>query len=316
MANDSIETGAKPLPIARIALIVAALIALIAVGFSVWKRQKSEAPPVESAQALGGDISTVIAKLEARLKANPQDVEGWQMLGTAFFESGKYGESAQAYARATQLAPKNASYWSALGEARVMASSGTSFNPDAKAAFTSAVQNDPKDPRARYFLAVAKDMEGDHKGAVDAWFALLADTPAGAPWEADVRRVIAEVGGKEKINVADRLAAIKPVPPSGGAAIASAGIPGPTPEQLRSGGALPKGQQDAMIDGMVNGLEAKLKANPNNAEGWIMLMRSRSQLGQAAKASEALRSAKAAFAGDAVKRGQIEAAAGTLGIGG
>jgi hypothetical protein len=47
-----------------------------------------------------------------------------------------------------------------------------------------------------------------------------------------------------------------------------------------------------------------------------MLMRSRTQLGQTSKASEALRNAKAAFAGDAEKRGQIEAAAGALGIGG
>jgi len=68
------------------------------------------------------------------------------------------------------------------------------------------------------------------------------------------------------------------------------------------------------FQGMVDGLEAKLRANPRNAEGWIMLMRSRMSLGETAKARTAYRNAQAAFASDDPTRAQIDAAAQTLGI--
>ena len=210
-------------------------------------------------------------------------------------------------------APKNAEYWSSLGEAKVLAGPGD-VPADAKLAFEKAIALDPKDPRARYFLGVARDMAGDHEGAINDWLALLADTPAGAPWEADVRRLVAEVGAKEKIDVASRLAASHPAPATGGAAIATAAIPGPSAADMRSASQMPKGQQDAMIQGMVGGLEAKLKTNPGNAQGWIMLMRSRMSLGETAKASAAYAGARAAFAGDAATLSQLDAAARELGV--
>ena len=298
----------------RIILATAALIALFAVGLAIWNRST---PPTQLATQVEkvpqGDVGVMISGLEAKLKANPKDADGWRTLGWAFYETGKFAESASAYARATQVNPGKAEYWSSLGEARVMGGSGK-VPPEAKLAFEKAVALDPKDPRARYFLGVARDMSGDHKGAIDDWFALLADSPPGAPWEADVRRLIADIGRKEKIEVASRLAAIRPLQSVGGAAVATAAIPGPSAQDMRAASQMPKGQQDAMIQGMVDGLEAKLKANPKNAQGWIMLMRSRMSLGELAKASAAYASARAAFAGDALALGQIDAAARELGV--
>ena len=295
----------------RIILGAAAAIAIVAVGIAVSKQRS--AASVEATSTPAGDPATMIAQLEARLKDSPADAGGWATLGAAFFQTGKFAESATAYARAVQVDPHKAGYWSALGEARVMAGPGD-VPPEAKQAFEKAVAIDAKDPRARYFLGVAQDIAGDHKGAIDAWLALLADTPAGAPWEADVRRLIADVGAKEKIEVASRLAAIRPAPPSDGAAIATAAIPGPSTGEMRAASQRPKGQQDAMIQNMVDGLEARLKANPRNAPGWIMLMRSRMTLGETAKASAAHAGAKAAFAGDPATLSQIDAAARELGV--
>jgi|CXWL01.1.fsa_nt_gi cytochrome c-type biogenesis protein CcmH len=298
----------------RIILAVAALIAVTAVGLAVWKRSAPVSlSPASVAGAPQGNASAMISELEAKLKADPDDADSWRMLGWAFFETGKFAEAATAYARATQIDPKKAEYWSSLGEAKVMTGPGD-VPTDAKSAFEKAVALDPKDPRARYFLAVARDIAGDHQGAIEDWLALLADTPAGAPWEADVRRLIADVGAKEKIDVASRLAAIRPALATGGAAIATAAIPGPTAQDMRSASQMPKGQQDAMIQGMVDGLEAKLKANPKNAPGWIMLMRSRMSLGETAKASGAYTGARAAFAGDAATLSQLDAAARELGV--
>ena len=298
----------------RIILAAAAMIALAAVSLATWNRTAAPTPrAAQQEKPQQGDVGAMISGLEAKLKANPNDAEGWRMLGWAFFETGKFAESASAYARATQINPGKAEYWSSLGEARVMAGSGN-VPPEAKLAFDKAVALDPKDPRARYFLAVARDMSGDHNGAIDDWLALLADTPPGAPWEADVRRLITDIGKKEKIEVASRLAAVRPPLATGGAAIATAAIPGPSAQDMRAASQMPKGQQDAMIQSMVDGLEAKLKANPKNAQGWIMLMRSRMSLGETAKAGAAYATARTAFADDAPALGQIDAAARELGV--
>jgi cytochrome c-type biogenesis protein CcmH len=302
-------------PLTRIILIAAAVIALFAVGLAIWKRHAPSAPAAtdQAASAPAGDVAGMISELEAKLKVNPDDAEGWRMLGWAFFETGKFGESATAYGRATQIDPKKADYWSSLGEAKVLAGAGD-VPPDAKAAFERAVALNSKDPRARYFLAVAKDISGDHKGAIDDWIALLRDTPPGAPWEADVRRIIGEVATKEKIDVTARMALLRPAPEIGGAAVATAPIPGPSPSEMRAASGMPKGQQDLMIQNMVNGLEAKLKASPGNADGWIMLMRSRMQLGETAKAGTALSSARNALKADPQKLEMINAAANELGV--
>jgi len=298
----------------RTILVTAVLVAMVAMGIAAWKRELLTPTPAPNVnQAMAADAASMISRLEVRLKVNPEDAQGWRALGWAFFRTGKFAESATAYARAAQINPQKADYWSSLGEARVMAGPGD-VPADAKLAFEKAVSLDAKDPRARYFLGVARDIAGDHRGAIDDWLALLADTPVGAPWEADVRRLIIDVGAKEKIEVASRLATLRRTPPNVGAAMARAAIPGPTPGDMRDAAQMPKGQQDAMIRGMVDGLDAKLKVTPRNAPGWIMLMRSRMSLGETAKAAAAHAGARAAFAGDAATLAQIDKAARELGV--
>jgi cytochrome c-type biogenesis protein CcmH len=245
------------------------------------------------------------------LKSKPDDVEGWQMLGWAYFDAGRYGDAANAYRKATDLAPGQAVLWSSLGEAIVMASEHDPMPKDAVTAFETAISKDKADPRARYFLAVRKDLTGDHQGAIDDWFALLADTPPGAPWESDLRRTIQQAGAINKIDVAKRLASVESTAPAHPVDIATAAIPGPNRAQMQAASSLPPGQQQEMVQGMVNGLEDKLKADPANVQGWIMLMRSRMTLGEAEKANAAYKSAIAANPSQSVR---IREAAKTLGV--
>ncbi len=305
----------------RIALGAALVIALAAGGVAFWRGR--EAPPAAApAAAAQPSVDEVITTLEARLRANPKDAEGWRMLGWSYYQTERYAEAATAMKRATVLDPKNPEYFSMLGEALVLASKdGDGVPPDAAAAFDAALALDPKEPRARYFHAVRLDLDGKHQAALDEWFALLKESPADAPWAGDVREVIQSVGKKNNIDVAAKLAALSPAPPSNGFKttgqdMASAGIPGPTRDQIQAATALPKGTQDQMIQGMVDGLETKLKANPANAQGWIMLMRSRVQLGQQKQAAEALQGGLAAFKNDGATSRQLREAAATLGIAG
>lgn len=285
----------------RAILIGAVGIAAVSVGYNVLRAPDAAKEPTPASSPMAqqpSDPDAAIRGLQDRVGANPSDAEGWQMLGWAYFEAGRHADAVRAYRHATKLAPGNATFWSSLGEAAVMASEHDPMPREASLAFDKAIALDPRDPRARYFLAVRKDLAKDHEGAIRDWLALLGDTPPGAPWEADLRRTIEQVGRINGIDVAGRLAAMKPRAPhppmSGGMSVAAAAIPGPSREQMQAAAQLPKGQQDAMVETMVAGLEAKLRANPGNADGWIMLMRSRMTLGETAKASAAYAQARKA----------------------
>lgn len=292
----------------RWALIAAALAAVVAIAITASRSLRQESAPKAAVADPASTPDQAITQLEAKLKADPRNLEGWQMLGWAFFQTGRYAEAATAYRRATTLAPNNATMWSSLGEAIVHTAAEPVMPPAASEAFAKALAIDAKDPRARYWAAAAKDLGGDPAGAIDGWLALLADTPNGAPWEQGLRETIAAVGKRKNIAVDQRLAAVKQAAPVGQA---GAAIPGPSREQMALAAKLPPGQQQAMVTGMVEGLETKLKANPANPDGWIMLMRSRMTLGEANKASAAYRDGLAA---NPAARDQLAAAAKELGV--
>lgn len=289
--------------IGLIALGVASIGLVAAIAYSALRHEPRavEARPAAAADAL--DPNSVNALTE-RIKTHPDDAGAWQALGEAHFRAQRFDEAVTALEKSAALEPGNAVHWSALGEARVMASAHDPMPPAALEAFQKAAKINPKDPRTRYFLAVARDLKGDHKGAIDDWIALLKDTPSGAPWEADLRRTIEQVGKINEIDVAKRLAAIPTSQPH-------MPLPGPDADQVRAAAAMPPSQQDAMARGMVESLENKLKANPGNIDGWVMLMRSRMTLGEPGKARTAL---VAAVNANPAARVQLESEASSMGV--
>lgn len=299
------------MPAGRIALLIAAVVAAFAVGVAIMR--SPDAPPAAptAAPAPTGAGAPTLEALEQRAQADPQNVAGWRVLGAAYFESARYDDAARAYDKATALMPDTAAIWSALGEARVMASKTDPMPPAASAAFTRALALDAEDPRARYFLAVKRDLTGDHAGAVSEWLALLADSPMDAPWRVDLVRTIEQVGKINKIDVAPRIAAAGARSPAPAMPAAARGIPGPNSQDLAAAAAIPPSEQRAMAEGMVSRLEARLKGNPKDPDGWVMLMRSRVTLAQPEKASEALRSALVANPGEAAT---LRQQAGILGV--
>jgi cytochrome c-type biogenesis protein CcmH len=83
---------------------------------------------------------------------------------------------------------------------------------------------------------------------------------------------------------------------------------------MQAANGIPPSQQDQMVRAMVDGLAARLRQNPRDADGWTRLMRSRMVLHDNIGAREALRSGLAAFAGDAATQSRLRDAAGQLGI--
>jgi cytochrome c-type biogenesis protein CcmH len=294
--------------------LAAALILLVGViGYRFVLLPGAGAGDAETANGNAASVDP-IARLEAQARQKGDDAAAWQSLGWAYFEAERFVEAVTAYRRATAISPGSAVLWSSLGEALVMASKTEPMPAEALAAFRKANEIDARDPRARYFLAVARDLGGDHDGAIGDWLALLADTPPGAPWEQDLRRTIEQVGKINKIETAQRLAAVRQPAtelPATELPAAARAIPGPSREQMQAAAAMTPSQQRAMAEGMVSQLEDKLKAEPARVDGWLILIRSRMALGQADKARVALASAIAANPGAA---SQLREQAAMLGV--
>ncbi|WP_340587483.1 tetratricopeptide repeat protein [Erythrobacter alti] len=258
----------------------------------------------------GMSLPPSFESLEARALANPDDPVGWQELGSALFGNNRFSEAAQAYERAVQADPDSAVLWSSLGEARVMASTGDPMPEAAEQAFRRAVELDAGDPRARYFLGVARDLTGDHEGAISDWLALLADTPPGAPWESDLVRTITQVGAINDIAVESRIAGA-----AGTRDILPAGMtgsrPGPTQEQMAAAASLAPDEQQSMAEEMTARLATRLENEGGSAQDWIMLMRSYNQLGRTGDARRARDSALAAHPDASA---EINSAARVIGV--
>ncbi|MXO73530.1 tetratricopeptide repeat protein [Alteraurantiacibacter buctensis] len=299
-----------------------ALVAVVALaGAAVWRLADGNLASLfasaEEPVASTGDAE--LDSLLAATQASPDSAEAWQRLAFAYFARNLFAQAAEAYDKAASIAPESAVLWSSLGEARVMASESDPMPAPALAAFRRALELDAKDPRARYFMAVNKDLGGDHEGAIADWLALLADTPPGAPWETDLVRTIQQVGQREGTDLQPRIdtaLAARADLPQGPAALpgappAMAGIPGPTQEQLAAASSIPPSQQQDMAEAMVARLATRLESNPQNVDGWIMLMRSYRQLGRDEQARSAYARALQANPGAAE---QLRAAAETLGL--
>jgi cytochrome c-type biogenesis protein CcmH len=89
---------------------------------------------------------------------------------------------------------------------------------------------------------------------------------------------------------------------------------GPTAEDVAAAQTMNAGDQQQMIRGMVESLDAKLKADPNNFEGWVRLVRSYAVLNDKDHAAEALKRGLAAFPADGDQGKQLLALGRELGV--
>ncbi|MFT4252139.1 MAG: c-type cytochrome biogenesis protein CcmI [Caulobacter sp.] len=213
------------------------------------------------------DPPRIAAVLEQAAKTRPNDPDLYRNLALVRIAGGDVTGAGEALRRAVRLAPQRADLWTALGETFVAGDDGQ-VGPDARMAFVEALKRDPNDPSARYHLSKALIADGRLDEGLAGWRALLAVLPP-----ADERRAIlaAEIDRTVK---AGRL-----VEPNSQAAQAAA-----------DGGVTPE-----MIQGMVDSLAAKLAADPDNADGWVRLVRAYGVLGDVVRRDAALKTATERF---------------------
>jgi cytochrome c-type biogenesis protein CcmH len=239
----------------------------------------------------GNDINVALARIEQHLADEPGDARGWEIVAPVYLRLGRPRDAARAWQQVIKLNGVTADRASSFGEALVYAEDGK-VTPLARAAFESALKADEKEPRARFFLGVAAEQDGDVARAVEIWTRLLNDSPADAPFAPAVRERIQSLGSAPP-------AASGPNSPAG-AAIA----------------ALPPEDQQKFIRGMVAQLAERLAHDGGDSEGWLRLVRAYSVLGDADKARAAMADARKALDGNTAALGQLDTLARELGLGG
>jgi cytochrome c-type biogenesis protein CcmH len=207
------------------------------------------------------------------------------VIAPVYLRIGRYDDAVAAWRRALALNGENAARYSGLGEALVGTANGV-VTDEAKQAFTSAIAHDPKEPKARYFLGLADEQDGNRDSAAARWRAMLEDAPAGAPWIGFVRAALGRVTGE-------------PVPPAAGSSDA-----GPSAADVAAANGMSDEQRNVMIRGMVAQLSDRLHANGGDVDGWLRLVRAYVVLGDRDKAKGAADDARHALASrpDDIKR--------------
>jgi cytochrome c-type biogenesis protein CcmH len=160
---------------------------------------------------------------------------------------------------------------SALGEALTLEANGTVTQPavDAfnKALALSRQEGQPDDPRALYYLGLHEAQSGDSRAALARWRDLLAKSPPNAPFLPMLRAEIERVAKAAGVDVP--------------------AMPQPSREQQEAMAAMTPEQRQQAIRGMVEGLAAKLKENPQDRAGWLRLANAWKVLGENANAADA-----------------------------
>jgi len=137
---------------------------------------ESAAAPPERTQA---QIEANVAKLAQRLQSNPNDPQGWTMLARSYSSMEKYSDAVNAYAKATELNPKDADLWAEYAFATGMAG-GKSLEGKPTELINRALKVDPDNAKALQLAGSAAYQAKDYQKAIDYWQRVLKKVPPGS----------------------------------------------------------------------------------------------------------------------------------------
>jgi len=271
---------------ARVAAAALIAVGLPAIAFPLYARIGRPTMPDQplASRRIGphnaGEIEAAVAAVERRLIAKPDDGKGWAVIAPVYMRLERYSDAAHAYAEALRLLGEDPLRRSAYGEALVAAASGV-VTDEARQQFVRALAEEPGQPQARFYLALATEQDGKKAEAIRDYQSLIADSPPDAPWRGVVNARLAALEGK------------------------------PAPAQEAD---IPESQRP-MIEGMVNRLATRLASNGGSVDEWRRLIRAYTVLHEADKAKAALADAHKALASNANAVASLDALARDLGLG-
>lgn len=242
-------------------------------------------------------MTAEINQLKKHLESNPNDVQGWMLLGRTLRMVGRAGEAVDAYRGAVESSNRHPAVLADFAESKIYASEGQVDDETFKA-LEEAVKNDPTQLKARFYLGFAKMRTKDHAGAVQEWVDLSAMAPEGVDWMAQVQEQIRIAAQAGNLNVED-------FKPSAQARVLAKQFAqqweqeqeqaqqqaeqttGPSRADMEAAADMSPEEREEMIRGMVTRLADRLKENPDDIDGWKRLAKVYMVLGEKDKAIEA-----------------------------
>lgn len=249
------------------------------------------------------NVDVLVAKVEARLRQNPEDGRGWEVLAPVYMRQQRFRDAADAFGKALRLLGETPARLADYGNAVVFANEGVVTEP-AKIALQKAVEKDASLAQAHFWLAVAQEQDGSMKQAAEAWRALLKRGSADAPWRSMVQRRLAGLerqlgtgASGETVEGTSRTAA-----------------KGPDRKQVEAAKDMSQSDRSAMIKQMVAGLAERLRSDGGSIDEWKRLVQSYAVLGDKEAAATAIADARKAMANDTQAIASLDEMARKLGL--
>jgi len=184
------------------------LLAATAVALYVWSSQWTW--PQEDTSA--DSPAAMVSRLAKRLESEPNDVQGWLMLGRSYTALGQLPLAQRAYQRADRLeSGRNVEALIGLAEAMVMQANG-SVDPRAARLFEQALTLEPNSEKALFYSAVAAQRRGDTPLAISRFEKMLQMGPP-----ENIRNILQEQVAQLRASVAAGAAGAAAAAPATGA---------------------------------------------------------------------------------------------------
>jgi cytochrome c-type biogenesis protein CcmH len=150
------------------------------------------------AAAAGGDagapanMDEAIASLAARLESEPDDLQGWLLLGRAYKAVGRFADARKALDRARAVAPDDLDTLVEYAEAISLEREDRLIEGEARSLLERALAGNPVHQRALWLLGIADAQAGNYAAAVGNWERLLPLLEPGSEVAQSVSGQIAE----------------------------------------------------------------------------------------------------------------------------
>ena len=146
------------------------------------------------------NFSSVLENLIARLEKNPEDIEGWIMLGRTYAIMERYAEASNTYAKLVELVPDNPQILSDYADVLAMKNQGNLTGKPAELIY-EALRIDPQYPKALALAGTIEFEQEKFEQAAAHWEKLLEVIPVDSQLAKSVKTSIAEAkllssGGK------------------------------------------------------------------------------------------------------------------------
>lgn len=154
----------------------------VALGLATFALYRLMGTPAATDQAATPRAPTTLAEailqLQAALERDPNQPEGWLLLGKSLASEGRIAESSDAFARAVKLLPDDPDLLVEAAQSRLYASSQRKLDPQAIAWVKHALSVQPGHQRATWLLGISQRQEGQPAEAAKTWEPLLAQVDA------------------------------------------------------------------------------------------------------------------------------------------